>query len=274
LLTDADRWILDRCSEVIGQVSAKFDGYEFAKLAEDLYHFAWDDFCDWYVELAKVALNSGDEALARNTRAVLGSVLDVLLRLLHPLMPFITETLWTALTGGESLVIAAWPHTGCAPSDQRAAGRIADLQHLVREVRRFRADQGLKPGQRVAARLSTMEEVSLTSLEPAVRSLARLRVPEADFTPSVSLEVALSGGLLRVEIDLSGAVDLAAERARLDKDLAVAQKELKQCEAKLGNPKFLANAPDSVVEGITARRATALADIDRITARLSAMPTA
>ena len=126
-LTDADRWILDGLDRLVSEVDADFDAFEFAQLAESLYHFTWDEVCDWYVELAKVQIAEGG-ARADATRAVLGHVLDVLLRLLHPLMPFVTERLWTTLTGGESLVIAQWPAVsgsragpGCDRTDRRAA---------------------------------------------------------------------------------------------------------------------------------------------------------
>ena len=130
----------------------RFDSYEFSRACEALYHFAWDEFCDWYLELAKVQL--GRRAARRRRTAVLAAVLDTLLKLLHPVMPFVTETLWKTLTGGESLVIADWPR---AVRVSRwiavAAQRIADMQKLVTEVRRFRSDQGLGDRQKVPARL-------------------------------------------------------------------------------------------------------------------------
>ncbi len=274
LLTDADRWILDRSGEVVAEVDALFCDFQFGKLSETLYHFTWDEFCDWYVELAKVALDSGDEAAAANTRAVLGNILDVLLRLLHPLMPFITEELWIALTGGESLVVAEWPVAAGKPADEGARARIEDLRRLVFEVRRFRADQGLKPAQRVAAALTGLDAAGLAALEPAVRSLERLTGPGEAFNQGTSLQVALSGGTVTVALDLSGAVDFAAERKRLDKDLAAARKELEQAEAKLANPGFTGKAPADVVEKTRSRKETARADIERITERLGSLPAA
>jgi valyl-tRNA synthetase len=274
LVTDPDRWILDRSGDLLAEVDALFDDFQFAKLSETLYHFTWDEFCDWYVELAKVQLGSGDEGLASNTRAVLGNVLDVLLRLLHPLMPFITEELWTALTGGESLVVAAWPTALGKPADEGARQRVEDFQRLVVEIRRFRADQGLKPGQRVAARMTGLQGAGLAALEPAVRSLERLSPPGDSYAPSTSLQVPLSGTTVAVALDLSGAVDFAAERQRLGKDLAAARQELAQAENKLANPGFTGKAPPEVVAKTRSRRQTALAEIERITTRLDALATA
>ncbi|WP_028926418.1 valine--tRNA ligase [Pseudonocardia acaciae] len=274
-LTDADRWILDRVGAVVAEADALLEDFQFAKATELLYHFTWDEFCDWYLELAKVQLAEGEQRAA-TTRAVLGNTLDVLLRLLHPVMPFLTEELWTALTGEQSLVIADWPRL----TDQargvntRAAERIAAVIKLVTEVRRFRADQGLRPAQPVPARLDGVAAAGLDGQLDAVRALAKLGVPEDGFTPTASVEVGLAGGSVRVELDTSGTIDVAAERARLAKDLAAAEKELAGAEAKLSNPKFTERAPEEVVAGIRARRDTAVADIERIRAGLAALPEA
>ncbi len=266
-LTDADRWILDLTDAVVSEVDGLFEDYQFAKLADALYHFTWDELCDWYLEIAKVQIGEGG-ARADATRAVLGHVFDTVLRLLHPLVPFVTERLWTTLTGAESLVVAAWPKPSGAEADADAARRIAGVQKLVTEVRRFRSDQGVKPGQRVKAKLVGVEEAGLGSLATAVSSLARLEAPGESFTPSASIEVSLPDGNVHVELDLSGTVDLVAERKRLEKDLAVAEKELKGCDAKLNNPNFTDKAPAEVVAKIKNRREVAVADIARITARL------
>jgi valyl-tRNA synthetase len=266
-LTDADRWILDLTDAVVADVDGLFEDYQFAKLSDALYHFTWDELCDWYLEIAKVQIGEGG-ARADATRAVLGHVFDVVLRLLHPLVPFVTERLWTTLTGAESLVVAEWPKPTGAAADADAARRIAGVQKLVTEVRRFRSDQGVKPGQRVKAKLVGVEDAGLGSLATAVSSLARLEAPGESFTPSASIEVSLPDGHVHVELDLSGTVDLAAERKRLEKDLAVAEKELKGCDAKLNNPNFTDKAPADVVAKIKGRRDVAVADIARITARL------
>ncbi|MCA1655011.1 MAG: valine--tRNA ligase, partial [Pseudonocardiaceae bacterium] len=122
-LTDADRWILDLTDAAVSEVDELFEDYQFAKLCDALYHFTWDELCDWYLELAKVQLAEGGER-ADATRAVLGHVFDVVLRLLHPLIPFVTERLWTTLTGEESLVVADWPSAGATRVDEDAARRI------------------------------------------------------------------------------------------------------------------------------------------------------
>ncbi|QHE68881.1 valine--tRNA ligase [Rhodococcus sp. WAY2] len=266
-LTDADRWILDRLEQVRGEVDAAFDRYEFSKACEALFHFAWDEVCDWYLELAKVQFAEND-TVAATTRSVLGTVLDAVLRLLHPVIPFVTETLWKALTGGESVVVAQWPQSTGAAADPVAAQRIEDMQRLVTEVRRFRSDQGLKPSQRVPARVSGIVEADLNTQVAAITSLARLTAPEEGFEVSASVEVRLSKGTVTVDLDTSGNVDLGAEKARLEKDLAAAEKELAGTAAKLSNEAFLAKAPDAVVEKIRTRRQIATEEIERITKRL------
>ncbi|OZM74243.1 valine--tRNA ligase [Amycolatopsis antarctica] len=274
-LTEADRWILGGLATVVSEVDDQLADFQFAKATETLYHFTWDELCDWYLELAKVQLYQGEPERVEATRAVLGHVLDTVLRLLHPLIPFVTERLWTTLTGGDSLVVAEWPAlhgTDARYADPVADKRIADVRKLVTEVRRFRSDQGLKPGQKVSARLTGPGWEDLAGHAAAVRSLVRLTEPEDGFTASAAFEVALGGGTANVELDLSGTIDTVAERKRLAKDLAVAEKELKQTEGKLGNQAFIDKAPAAVVDKIKVRRETAVADIERINSRLAALP--
>ncbi len=270
-LTDADAWILGRLHEVTAQVDALLEDFQFAKATEALYHFTWDELCDWYLELAKPQLASA--GTAEGTRAVLGHVLDVLVRLLHPVSPFLTEALYQALTGAETVVTAPWPTDVGIPVDTGAARRIADLQTLVTDVRRFRTEQRVPDKRRVAARLVGLDEAGLRAHRGAIGALVRLDEPAAEFTPTATVEVALSGGTVVVELDTSGAIDVAAERSRLGRDLAAAQKELDQAAKKLDNPAFVAKAPAHVVDDIRGRQAKAAADLERITARLEALPT-
>lgn len=266
-LSATDRWILSRLNKTVAEVDAYYEDFQFAKVSDALYHFAWDEVFDWYVELSKTTFQADGEA-ARVSRRVLGEVLDVTLRLLHPIVPFVTETLWTTLTGGESVVVAQWP----ADSGFRDAGaerEIETLQQVITEVRRFRADQGLQPGQRVPARL-VLDGTALAPHEPAIRQLLRLQPEGESFAATATLPVAGA----QVALDLSGAIDVAAERKRLAKDLAAAEKEKQQANAKLGNEAFLAKAPDHVVEKIRTRLGKADEDIARLTAQLERLPAA
>ncbi len=261
-LTGADAWIISRLNRVIAEVDGYYAEYEFAKIADLLYHFAWDEVCDWYLELAKVAL--ADESTAPTTRRVLGEVLDGLLRLLHPLTPYVTEALWTELTGGESIVIAPWPQFQQARLDKAAEDDILQLQASVVLIRQFLSAQGVKPAQRVPARFS-----GVGGHERQIRKLLRLAEPAGDFTATATLS--LHDGA-SVQLDLSTAVDVAAERARLDRDRAAASKELEQTGKKLANDAFLANAKPEVVASVRARNSAAAADLQRIDEALTRLP--
>ncbi|MDB1086712.1 valine--tRNA ligase [Streptomyces sp. ACA25] len=264
-LSPADRWILSRLNSVVAEADAHYEDYQLAKVSDLLFHFAWDEVFDWYVELSKTTFQQGGRE-AEVSRRVLGEVLDVQLRLLHPVIPFVTEELWTTLTGRESVVVADWPQDS-GFRDEAAEQELAAVRQLVTEVRRFRADQGLQPGQRVPARLE-LAGTSLRLHEEAMRALLRLQPPGEGFTATASLPVAGA----TVALDLSGAIDFEAERKRLRKDLAAAEKELAQTTAKLGNEGFLAKAPGQVVEKIRARQEAARSDIERLTAQLDALP--
>ncbi|MGH3261545.1 MAG: class I tRNA ligase family protein, partial [Trebonia sp.] len=257
----ADAWILSRLQAVIAEVDALYERYDLGKIADVLYHFAWDEVCDWYLELAKIELAgpSGDE-----TRRVLGEVLDHLLRLLHPMVPFVTDTLWRALTAQQSVVIARWPAADASRDDPAATARIAAVQAVITEVRRFRSEQGVKPAQRVPARVT-----GAGAGEAAIRALLRLDEPGNAFAPTAS--VSTSTGV-RVELDLSGAIDVAAERARLTKALLAAGNERDKNQAKLGNQGFLDKAPAAVVVKHRDRLAGAEAELTRILAALDALP--
>ena len=259
-LNAIDRWILSRLSETLRDVDSLLESYEFARACETLYHFAWDDLCDWYLELSKETFASDNKA---NSQRVLGHVLDQLLRALHPVMPFITEELWCTLTEGESLVVAPWPKADSSHIDKKSEKLISTLQEVVTEVRRFRNDQGLKPSQKVPGRFSGSADV--LEYSSALRFL--LKLEDKDFTPSASLEI----GGIKIELDLTGSIDLVAERARLEKDLAAAKKDLQTAEVKLGNAGFMAKAPAEVVIEIKERLGKTTADIERITAALAAL---
>ena len=276
-LTAADRWILDRLDQMIATTTDLLADFQFAKAAEGLYHFAWDEVCDWYLELAKVQIataetpGSTDTAEGADrlvtTRQVLGTVLDGLLRLLHPFVPFVTDTLWTTLTGDESLVIADWPVPSGRAAKPSAAAWVSDIQALTTEIRRARADQKVPPNRSLPARV-TLDDRSLVT---AARSLTRLTEPGDGFQATVTLPVRLSSGTATVQLDTSGVLDVAAEIARATKDLAAAEKEVGDCGRKLGNADFLAKAPEAVVGKIRARAEKAEQDVARLTERLATL---
>jgi valyl-tRNA synthetase len=284
-LGTTDRWILSRLAAVTAATDDLLEQYEFGKACEGLYHFAWDEFCDWYLELAKPALASGDEGAVAATRAVLGFVLDRLLRLLHPVIPFVTDELWRALTGGDSVMTAPWPgqQASGGPAEGRPAGgdlaafadaaaeaEIGALMQLVTEVRRFRSDQGLRPTQPVPAALTGIGGTPLAGHEAAIRALLRLTAPGEAFAPTASVQACG----VTVELDTAATIDVAAERRRLEKDLAAAQADATATERKLATPSFVERAPAAVVAKSRDRLAAAQAEIARLTGRLAALPPA
>ena len=257
-LNAIDKWILSRLSETISEVDSLLERYEFARACELMYHFAWDDLCDWYLELSKEAFSTGK---VENTKRVLGYVLDQLFRLMHPVMPFITETMWTTLTGGESLVIAEWPIAQVGHVDKASEKLIGQLQEIITDVRRFRNDQGIKTSQKIPARFNAPAHIS----DYASAMAFVLRLELADITASAHCEI----GLVKVEFDLTGSIDVVAERARLEKDLSTAQKDKQTAEVKLNNQGFMAKAPENVVVEIRERLEKTTADIERLMSQLS-----
>jgi valyl-tRNA synthetase len=262
-LNAIDKWILSRLSETISETTDLLEKYEYARACELMYHFAWDDLCDWYLELSKESFASGN---AEGTKRVLGFVLDQLFRLMHPVMPFITEQMWTTLTGGESLVIAQWPVANAAHVDKKAETLIAQLQEIITEVRRFRNDQGIKTSLKIPGRIVATGDIA--KYASAVAFVVRMEL--GDITPSARCEAAG----VTIEFDLTGSIDVVAERARLEKDLATATKDKQTAEVKLNNQGFMAKAPENVLVEIRERLVKTTADIERITAALAALPQA
>lgn len=265
-LNHIDRWILNRLDSTIASADKGYEAFEFAKASEEIYHFAWDDLCDWYLELVKESFAKGGEQ-ADKSRRVLGHVLDQLLRLMHPSMPFITETIWCELTGGESLVIANWPAVSKAAPDVAADKVVGDMQVLITEIRRFRSEQGIKTSARINAQISGLEG-ELLNYEDAIRFLVRLDKPASDFKESARIEI----GQFSIAFDLRGAIDVKAERARLSKDLENIKKDLQSAVVKLENENFMAKAPMEVVREIRERMEFCESEITRINTLLAALP--
>ena len=262
-LNEIDKWVLSRWSQTCSQVTELLENYEFARACETLYHFAWDDLCDWYLELSKETFASGDAA---HSQRVLGFVLDQLFRIMHPVMPFITEQLWTALTGQESLVTAQWPKAEISQVDKRAEELVSQLQEIITEVRRFRNDQGIKTSLKIPGRF--IAPAHIAKYASAMAFVVRMEL--GDITPSAKCEAA---GVV-VEFDLTGSIDVVAERQRLEKDLATASKDKQTAEVKLNNQGFMAKAPENVVVEIRERLEKTTSDIARITAALAGLPKA
>jgi len=264
-LNAIDNWILTRLDQTVADCDELFEKFEFAKACDLIYHFAWDDLCDWYLELSKSTFTEAGAGAGKSAR-VLGEVLDQLFRLMHPVMPFITEELWCSLTNNESLMIASWPKSDLSAQDQASVKLVAKMQEIVTEIRRFRNDQGIKSTAKVNAKFTGLKEAGLESYESALRHIVKCEAGGDKFTAKTQI------GNVTVEFDLTGAIDLVAERSRLSKDLQIAQKDRDTAKVKLDNEGFMAKAPMEVVTEIRERLAQTTEDIARITALLEKLP--
>ena len=264
-LNAIDNWILTRLDQTVADCDELFEKFEFAKACDLIYHFAWDDLCDWYLELSKSTFTEAGAGAGKSAR-VLGEVLDQLFRLMHPVMPFITEELWCCLTNNESLMIASWPKSDLSAQDQASVKLVAKMREIVTEIRRFRNDQGIKSTAKVNAKFTGLKEAGLESYESALRHIVKCEAGGDKFTAKTQI------GNVTVEFDLTGAIDLVAERSRLSKDLQTAQKDRDTAKVKLDNEGFMAKAPMEVVTEIRERLAQTTEDIARITALLEKLP--
>jgi valyl-tRNA synthetase len=261
-LSFADRWIIDGLQRLIDEVDAGFAQYRFDQIADRLYHFIWDEYCDWYVELAKVRLQTGDAVQQAATRRTLIHVLETLLRLVHPIMPFITEELWQKVSVAAgvrsadtpaSISVQPWPSARDDLRNAAASERMAVLKSLTDAIRALRGEMGLAPGQRVPL-LVQDAEAGLDELAPYLAALARLEsVQSVDRLPE------LAGAPVQVvgstQLMLHVEIDLGAERTRLDKEIDRLEKEIAKASGKLSNASFVERAPAAVVEQEKARLA-------------------
>ncbi|HFC98091.1 MAG TPA: valine--tRNA ligase [Thermosulfurimonas dismutans] len=249
------RWILSRLSYTVERVRDRLEAYEFDQAALAIYHFFWHEFCDWYIEAAKLYLR-GEEA-RKATQEVLLRVAEASLRLLHPFMPFVTEELWQALPHeGESIMLAPYPRAEEFPRDPEAEEKMSFLMEIIVALRNIRADYNLHPTREIPAVVLSEKKAWRDLLEaeaPLVKLLARLselEVREAG-RPEAAASVVLSEA--EVFVPLSGLVDIAQELSRLYKEKEKTERELSRVETRLNNPQFLAKAPAEVVEKEKAR---------------------
>ena len=272
-LGPADRWIVSRLGKALKATAQGLDGYRLDVASRAMYDFVWREYCDWYLELAKIVLAGGDARAAAAARHTLVRVLEAVLRALHPIMPFITEALWRrtaplAGTGGESVMIAPWPKAYDFPEDREAEAEIEWLQGFVLGMRQIRGELDLPPGRRLevlAQGGSRKDHERMESLSEILYPMAginklTLLAADAEAPPTAS---ALHGEL-RLLTPLAGVIDPAAERARLEKLRAQAEKALQAAEKKLANPQFVAKAPSDIVEAARARQLKLQQDLKRL----------
>ncbi len=249
----ADKWILTRLNETIEHVTKLADKYEFGEVGRILYNFIWDDFCDWYIEMAKLPLYGEDEAAKKTTRSILAYVLDNTMRLLHPFMPFITEEIWQSLPHeGESITVAKWPEVSPELSDKEAANDMRLLVDIIRAVRNIRAEVNTPMSKQVKLFIKAKDENIQSQLEKNRAYVERFCNPsELVISTEVSLdEKAMTAVVTGAELilPLEGLINIEEEIARLEKEYDKLNKEVERVQKKLNNQGFIAKAPAKVVE--------------------------
>ncbi|MCB5951580.1 valine--tRNA ligase [Enterococcus sp. BWT-B8] len=251
--TVADRWILTRLNETIARVTDLFDRFEFGEAGRLLYNFIWDDFCDWYIEMSKEILYGENEAAKQITKSILVYTLDNILRLLHPIMPFVTEEIWEKIPHtGVSLVVAEYPTVHEELSDNKAAQGMEVLKEVIRSVRNIRAEVNTPLSKPITLLIKTADESADRFLIENKNYIERFCNPE-ELTISSEItapELAMSAILTGVEIylPLAGLINIEEEVARLEKELGKWNQEVTRVQGKLSNERFVGNAPEDVVQ--------------------------
>jgi valyl-tRNA synthetase len=278
-MTVADKWILTRLNETIETVTRLSGKYEFGEVGRVLYHFIWDDLCDWYIEMAKIPLYGDDEAAKNTTRSVLAYVLDNTMRLLHPFMPFITEEIWQNLPHkGESITVASWPVVNEKLTDREAAGEMKMLTEIIRAVRNIRAEVNTPLSKKITLVLKARDEKVLRVLEKNRSYIERFCNP-GDLKMAVGIEApdkAMSAVVTDVELylPLAGLINIEEEIARLEKEWDKWNKEVERVQKKLGNENFVKKAPKAVVEEERAKERDYLAKRNAVEKRMAELKSA
>ncbi|KRG13325.1 valine--tRNA ligase [Virgibacillus soli] len=248
----ADKWILTRLNDTIDAVTKLAEKYEFGEVGRALYNFIWDDFCDWYIEMAKLPLYGEDETAKKMTRSVLAHVLDQTLRLLHPFMPFITEEIWQHLPHkGESITVSQWPTVDTRYTDHEAANEMKLLMDIIRSVRNIRAEVNTPMSKQIKLLLKAKDEKILTALENNKKYIEKFCNPQnLELGTNIEMpEKAMSAVVTGVELflPLADLINIEEELARLQKEWNKWNKEVERVQKKLANERFVAKAPEAVV---------------------------
>ena len=274
--TLADKWILTRLNQTIGKVTELFEKFEFGEAGRLLYRFIWDDFCDWYIEMSKETLAGDDEAAKLTTRSILVYVLDNTLRLLHPIMPFVTEEIWQSVPHvGKSLVVATYPTVHPEQMDEKAAEEMEFLMDFIRSVRTVRNEMNTPLSKPINIIAKVSDAAHYAVLKENESYIARFSNPE-EFVygedveaPSDAVTSVITGA--EIYLPLAGLINIEDEIARLEKEAEKLQQEVDRVEKKLSNEKFVAKAPATVVEAERAKGADYQAQREAVLERIATL---
>lgn len=252
-LYTSDKWILNRFNNVTAAVTENLEKFELGMAVSKLYDFIWDDFCDWYIELAKIRMNGADEESADSARRVLVWTMSNTLKLLHPFMPYITEEIWQTLPhDGEALIVAKWPEYDEALSFPQEAKSLENVMALIRAIRTRRNEMNVPPSKKAHIYIDTAHPAPYEEASEFIARLAYGSKVEIGTGFDVQGAVTAVTDDAKALLPMDDLVDKAAETARLNKELANAQKQLDTVKAKLANEKFTSKAPQNVIDGVKA----------------------
>ena len=252
-LFTSDKWILNRFNNVTAAVTENLEKFELGMAVSKLYDFIWDDFCDWYIELAKIRMNGADEQSADSARRVLVWVMSNTLRLLHPFMPYITEEIWQTLPhDGEALIVAKWPEYDEALAFPAEAADMEKVMAVIRAVRVRRNEMNVPPSKKAHIYIETAQPAPYAEGSEFIVRLAYGSAVEIGASFAVEGAVTAVTDDAKALLPMDDLVDKAAEIARLTKELQNAQKQLDNVNAKLANEKFTSKAPQNVIDGVKA----------------------
>ncbi|HBF75353.1 MAG TPA: valine--tRNA ligase [Lactobacillus sp.] len=272
----ADRWILSRLNKTVAQVTEQFDKFNFGEAGRALYDFIWNDFCDWYIEMSKEILTGDDEKAKANTRNILAYVLDQTLRLLHPIMPFVTEKIWLTMPhDGKSLVTAKYPVVHDEFENAQAESQMANLIELIKAVRNIRAEANAPMSSEIDVLIKT-DNHELANVFETNRDYIDRFVHPKELTIGADVKapkLAMTGIITDAEVyvPLAELVDLNEEAARLNKEIKKFEAEVERAKKKLSNERFVANAPDDVVESERQKQADNESKLKATQDRLAAL---
>ena len=252
-LYTSDKWILNRFNNVTAAVTENLEKFELGMAVSKLYDFIWDDFCDWYIELAKIRMNGADEESADSARRVLVWAMSNTIKLLHPFMPYITEEIWQTLPhDGEALIVAKWPEYDEALSFPQEAKNLENVMALIRAIRTRRNEMNVPPSKKAHIYIDTAHPAPYEEASEFIARLAYGSKVEIGTGFDVQGAVTAVTDDAKALLPMDDLVDKAAETARLNKELANAQKQLDTVKAKLANEKFTSKAPQNVIDGVKA----------------------